>query len=99
MLNSHRAPNSLGAFGTAPNFRSNTDRVQQGQRGKDAPDFRALDGVRSKTDRVCPLICAKGQHADGDHCVQISCGRSHFLNSSGESEKRPNLGPKVRTAH
>ena len=59
----------------------------------------ALDGVRSKPDRVCPLICARGQRADGDHCVQISCGRGHFLNSSGECEKRPEPAPKARAAH
>jgi uncharacterized caspase-like protein len=31
----------------------------------------ALDAVRGKADRVCPLICAKGQKADGDHCIAI----------------------------
>jgi uncharacterized caspase-like protein len=56
----------------------------------------ALDTVRAKTDRVCPLICAKGQKEDGGRCVQISCGNSTFLNSSGECEKRPE--PKARTA-
>ena len=56
----------------------------------------ALDTVRSKTDRVCPLICAKGQKEDGGRCVQISCGSGSFLNSSGACEKRPE--PKARTA-
>ena len=56
----------------------------------------ALDAVRSKTDRVCPLICAKGQKEDGGRCVQISCGSGCFLNSSGACEKRPE--PKARTA-
>jgi uncharacterized caspase-like protein len=56
----------------------------------------ALDMVRSKTDRVCPLICAKGQKEDGGRCVQISCGSGTFLNSSGTCEKRPE--PKARTA-
>ena len=59
----------------------------------------ALDGVRSKPDRVCPLICAKGQRADGDHCVQINCGRGHFLNSEGACEKRAEPAPKPHTAH
>jgi hypothetical protein len=31
----------------------------------------ALDAVRGKTDRVCPLVCAKGQKAEGDRCVQV----------------------------
>jgi chemotaxis protein histidine kinase CheA len=55
----------------------------------------ALDMVRSKTDRVCPLICAKGQKEDGGRCVQISCSGGTFLNSSGVCEKRPE--PKART--
>jgi hypothetical protein len=49
----------------------------------------ALDAVRSKPDRVCPLICAKGQRVEGDRCIQISCGSGFFLNSSGSCEKRP----------
>jgi uncharacterized caspase-like protein len=58
----------------------------------------ALDVVRSKTDRVCPLICAKGQKEDGGRCVQISCGSGSFLNSSGTCEKRPDPVSKPRTA-
>jgi len=58
----------------------------------------ALDAVRSKTDRVCPLTCAKGQRVDGDRCVQIGCSSGYFLNSSGACEKRPEPAPKARTA-
>jgi uncharacterized caspase-like protein len=58
----------------------------------------ALDMVRSKTERVCPLICAKGQKEDGGRCVQISCGTGTFLNSSGACEKRPEPASKPRTA-
>jgi uncharacterized caspase-like protein len=58
----------------------------------------ALDVVRSKTDRVCPLICAKGQKEDGGRCVQISCSSGSFLNSSGACEKRPDPVSKPRTA-
>jgi uncharacterized caspase-like protein len=57
----------------------------------------ALDAVRSKPDRVCPLICAKGQRAEGDRCIQISCGSGFFLNSSGACEKRPEPAPRART--
>jgi uncharacterized caspase-like protein len=58
----------------------------------------ALDAVRNKPDRVCPLICAKGQRADGDRCVQIGCGSGFFLNSRGACEKRQEPAPKARTA-
>jgi len=58
----------------------------------------ALDAVRNKPDRVCPLICAKGQRPEGDRCVQIGCSSGFFLNSSGACEKRPEPAPKARTA-
>jgi len=58
----------------------------------------ALDAVRSKVDRVCPLTCAKGQRVDGDRCIQIGCSSGYFLNSSGACEKRPEPAPKARTA-
>jgi uncharacterized caspase-like protein len=58
----------------------------------------ALDAVRNKPDRVCPLICARGQRTEGDRCVQIGCGSGYFLNSSGSCEKRHEPAPKARTA-
>ncbi|MGA7073477.1 caspase family protein [Bradyrhizobium sp.] len=57
-----------------------------------------LDAVRNKTDRVCPLICAKGQRVDGDRCVQIGCSSGYFLNSSGSCEKRHEPAPRAVTA-
>lgn len=33
----------------------------------------SLDVVRSKTGRVCPMICNHGYKADGDSCVKITC--------------------------
>ena len=58
----------------------------------------ALDAVRGKTDRVCPLVCDKGQRAEGDRCIQIGCSTGYFLNSSGACEKRPEPSPKPRAA-
>ncbi|BAL79348.1 caspase family protein [Bradyrhizobium cosmicum] len=57
----------------------------------------ALDSVRGKTDRVCPLVCAKGQRAEGDRCVQIGCSSGYVLNASGACEKRPEPAPKPKT--
>jgi uncharacterized caspase-like protein len=48
----------------------------------------ALDAVRYKLDRVCPLICSKGERVSGDHCVQIGCAGGYFLNSDGSCERR-----------
>ena len=59
----------------------------------------ALDAVRGKTERVCPLVCAKGQRAEGDRCVQIGCGSGFFLNSGGSCEKRPETPPRAHVAH
>jgi hypothetical protein len=49
----------------------------------------ALDAVRGKANRVCPLECPKGQRVDGDHCTQIGCSSGYILSSSGTCEKRP----------
>jgi uncharacterized caspase-like protein len=57
----------------------------------------ALDGVRGKTDRVCPLVCPRGQKSEGDRCIQIGCNAGYFLNSSGACEKRPEPAPKPKT--
>jgi hypothetical protein len=35
------------------------------------PSATALDAVRGRNDRVCPLVCAAGQRAQGDTCVAI----------------------------
>lgn len=56
----------------------------------------ALDAVRSKTDRICPLACPKGQRVDGDHCVHIGCGSGFFLNSGGACEKRAEPAPRPK---
>ncbi|MBR1126013.1 caspase family protein [Bradyrhizobium lablabi] len=58
----------------------------------------ALDSVRGKTERVCPLVCKKGQRPDGDRCVQTVCESGYFLNSGGTCEKKPEAAPKPQTA-
>jgi uncharacterized caspase-like protein len=58
----------------------------------------ALDAVRNKPDRVCPLICAKGQRVEGDRCIQTGCSSGYFLNSGGSCERRREPAPRARTA-
>jgi uncharacterized caspase-like protein len=48
----------------------------------------ALDAVRSKTARICPLICDHGYKADGERCVKITCGARLFLNDDNNCEKK-----------
>lgn len=48
----------------------------------------ALDVVKSRSSRVCPLICDRGFRADGERCVKISCGAGSFVNNDNECEKK-----------
>ena len=53
----------------------------------------ALDAIKSKPARVCPLICEYGSKADGDRCVKITCAAGSFLNDDNECEKRKSREP------
>jgi uncharacterized caspase-like protein len=55
----------------------------------------ALDAVRGRTGRVCPLDCDRGFHANGDHCVKITCDAGYVLGSNGSCQKPPERAPKV----
>src|SRR5258708_5374009 len=48
----------------------------------------ALDAIKLKPSRVCPLVCDHGFKADGDHCSKIVCADGSFLNDDNECEKR-----------
>ena len=47
----------------------------------------ALDAVKGKSGRICPLICEFGYKADSDRCVRITCGKGYELNDDGTCEK------------
>jgi uncharacterized caspase-like protein len=53
----------------------------------------ALDAIKSKPARVCPLICEYGSRADGVSCVKITCAAGSFLNGDNECEKRKSREP------
>jgi hypothetical protein len=48
----------------------------------------ALDAIKQKPARVCPLVCEHGFPVDGDHCRKIVCAEGTFLNDDNECEKR-----------
>jgi len=48
----------------------------------------ALDAVKSKPSRVCPLVCEHGFKADGDKCSKIVCGDGYTLGDDNECEKQ-----------
>jgi uncharacterized caspase-like protein len=56
----------------------------------------ALDAVKSKSARVCPVVCQHGFEADGDRCVKITCAAGSFLNDDNECEKRREKKPVAR---
>jgi hypothetical protein len=47
----------------------------------------ALDAVKGKSSRVCPLVCNYGLRADGDRCTKITCGAGYELGDDGSCEK------------
>jgi uncharacterized caspase-like protein len=53
----------------------------------------ALDAIKLKPSRVCPLICEYGFKADGDHCSRIVCAEGLILNDDNECEKRRTRKP------
>lgn len=55
----------------------------------------ALDAVRARTGRVCPLACERGFRASGDQCVKITCDSDQVLGSNGACRVRPEHAPKA----
>ncbi len=47
----------------------------------------ALDAIKSKPGRVCPLVCDHGFKADGDSCVKITCRAGYLVNDDNDCEK------------
>jgi chemotaxis protein histidine kinase CheA len=47
----------------------------------------ALDAVRSKPARICPLICEHGYEADGDNCNKITCKAGLEVGDDNSCEK------------
>jgi hypothetical protein len=54
----------------------------------------ALDALRARTSRVCPLVCDHGFRADGDTCVKIACRDGYQVGDDNTCEKIP---PKTAT--
>ena len=48
----------------------------------------ALDAVKTKQARVCPLTCSHGYKPDNESYVKITCDTGSFLNDRNECEKK-----------
>jgi len=53
----------------------------------------ALDAIKAKPARVCPLVCDHGFKVQGDACARIVCAEGSFLNDDNECEKRREKKP------
>jgi len=49
----------------------------------------ALDRLRARSGRVCPLVCERGTKADGDSCVKIVCKNGYQLADDNSCEPIP----------
>ncbi|GAB9155973.1 caspase family protein [Bradyrhizobium diazoefficiens] len=47
----------------------------------------ALDALKAKPGRVCPLVCNFGFKADGDRCAKIACRAGYRVGDDNECEK------------
>jgi len=56
----------------------------------------ALDAIKLKPSRVCPLVCEHGFRPDGDRCSRIVCAEGSFLNDDNECEKRRAKTPTAK---
>jgi uncharacterized caspase-like protein len=50
--------------------------------------LEALDAIKSKPARVCPLMCEHGYKADDERCVKITCKADSFLNDDNNCERK-----------
>jgi uncharacterized caspase-like protein len=56
----------------------------------------ALDTIKLKPARVCPLVCEHGYEANGERCTKITCAAGSFLNDDNECEKRREKKPVAK---
>ena len=47
----------------------------------------ALDALKAKPNRVCPLICDHGYRVDGERCTKISCRAGYEVGDDNACEK------------
>jgi hypothetical protein len=61
-----------------------------------AASSEALDALKGKTGRVCPLVCAHGFRSDGDRCAKVTCRAGYRVNDDNECEKAPEKRPTAK---
>jgi uncharacterized caspase-like protein len=56
----------------------------------------ALDVVKSKPGRICPLVCEHGFKADGEQCTKVSCRAGYEVGNDNECEKIETKKPAAK---
>jgi uncharacterized caspase-like protein len=56
----------------------------------------ALDVVKEKTGRICPLVCQHGFRADGDRCTRITCRAGYEIGDDNTCERIDTKKPTVK---
>jgi uncharacterized caspase-like protein len=56
----------------------------------------ALDTIKLKSARVCPLVCEHGYKAERERCTKITCAVGSFLNDDNDCEKRRDRKPVAK---
>jgi uncharacterized caspase-like protein len=59
----------------------------------------ALDAIKLRSARVCPLLCEHGFKADGDKCSRIVCAEGSFVNDDNRCERRSGSTSRVRRSN
>jgi uncharacterized caspase-like protein len=59
-----------------------------------AASVDALDTVRGKSGRICPLICGHGLRPDGDRCARIVCKDGYEPNDDNVCERTARVKPR-----
>src|SRR5205814_5869668 len=58
----------------------------------------AIDALKTKPARICPLICEHGFRADGETCVKITCKAGYEVGSDNSCERVEPKKPKDKPA-
>jgi hypothetical protein len=58
----------------------------------------ALDAVKAKTGRICPLVCENGFRAKGDTCEKVICRAGYVVGDGDRCERRPQAKPVAKQA-
>jgi Caspase domain len=63
--------------------------------GVQVASLDALEVVKSKPERICPLLCDPGDRADGERCTRITCRAGFEVGDDNSCER---IKPKRRPA-